>query len=64
MLPRLRALDPVAYIRFASIYRDIRDLAGFVRELEAMGAAEGPIRPVTGGGAELGPDLDHDEDGG
>ena len=36
VLPRLRALDPVAYVRFASIYRDIRDLAGFVRELEAM----------------------------
>ena len=38
VLPRLRALDPVAYVRFASIYRDIRDLAGFVRELELMGA--------------------------
>ena len=44
VLPRLRALDPVAYIRFASIYRDVRDLAGFVRELEAIGAAEsGPV---------------------
>ena len=37
VLPRLRKLHPVAYIRFASIYRDVRDLEGFVRELAAIG---------------------------
>ena len=36
VLPRLRALDQVAYVRFASIYRDFRDLGEFARELEAM----------------------------
>jgi transcriptional repressor NrdR len=35
VLPRLRVLDQVAYVRFASIYRDVRDLAGFERELDA-----------------------------
>lgn len=36
VLVRLRALDPVAYVRFASIYRDFRDLEGFVKELDAL----------------------------
>src|SRR4051812_21742081 len=36
VLPRLRALDQVAYVRFASIYRDFRDLAGFEKELDAL----------------------------
>ena len=36
VLPKLRALDQVAYVRFASIYRDFRDLDGFAKELEAM----------------------------
>jgi transcriptional repressor NrdR len=38
VLPRLRELDQVAYVRFASIYRDVRDLAGFERELDAARA--------------------------
>lgn len=33
VLPRLRALDGVSYVRFASIYRDFRDIDEFVREL-------------------------------
>jgi transcriptional repressor NrdR len=36
VLVRLRALDPVAYVRFASIYRDFRDLEGFAKELDAL----------------------------
>ncbi len=36
VLPRLRALDPVAYVRFASIYRDFGDLDRFAKELDAM----------------------------
>jgi transcriptional repressor NrdR len=36
VLLRLRALDQVAYVRFASIYRDFRDLDGFVKELDAL----------------------------
>jgi transcriptional repressor NrdR len=36
VLPKLRALDEVAYIRFASIYLDFRDLKGFEKELDAM----------------------------
>lgn len=36
LLPRLKALDQIAYVRFASIYRDFRDLDEFARELEAI----------------------------
>lgn len=36
VLPRLRQLDQVAYVRFASIYRDFRDLEGFAKELDAL----------------------------
>ena len=36
VLPRLRALDHVAYVRFASIYRDFEDLDQFTREVRAL----------------------------
>ena len=36
VLPRLKALDQVAYIRFASIYRDFRDAEGFAKEVDAL----------------------------
>jgi transcriptional repressor NrdR len=36
VLQRLKALDHVAYVRFASIYRDFRDLDGFAKELDAL----------------------------
>lgn len=36
VLVKLRALDQVAYVRFASIYRDFRDLEGFAKELDSL----------------------------
>jgi transcriptional repressor NrdR len=36
VLPKLRALDGVSYVRFASIYRDFRDIDEFARELEEL----------------------------
>ncbi len=33
VLPRLRHLDEVSYVRFASIYRDFRDIDEFAKEL-------------------------------
>ncbi|MCP4449128.1 MAG: transcriptional repressor NrdR [Myxococcales bacterium] len=33
ILPKLRELDEVSYVRFASIYRDFRDIDEFVSEL-------------------------------
>jgi len=44
VLPKLRALDQVGYVRFASIYRDFRDLDGFAKELDALrGEDTGPV---------------------
>jgi len=43
VLPKLKALDQVAFVRFASIYRDFRDLDGFVKEVDALrGEDTGP----------------------
>ena len=33
VLPHLRQLDEVSYVRFASIYRDFRDIDEFIHEL-------------------------------
>ena len=36
VMERLKALDPVAYVRFASVYRDFRDVGEFMTELEGL----------------------------
>ena len=38
VMEKLKDLDPVAYVRFASVYREFKDLDTFMRELEALGA--------------------------
>ena len=41
VMDRLRNLDRVAYIRFASVYRDFQDIDTFAREVEALQKEEG-----------------------
>ena len=36
VMERLRELDPVAYVRFASVYRAFRDVGEFMSELEGL----------------------------
>lgn len=36
IMARLRTVDPVAYVRFASVYRGYEDLEEFVRELHQL----------------------------
>jgi transcriptional repressor NrdR len=36
VLPKLHELDQVAYVRFASIYRDFRDVEQFAKEVESL----------------------------
>lgn len=36
VMERLRQLDAVAYVRFASVYREFKDLQSFMRELEML----------------------------
>jgi transcriptional repressor NrdR len=37
-IERLKELDSVAYIRYASVYRDFQDEESFAREIEALGS--------------------------
>ncbi len=36
IMKRLHALDPVAYVRFASVYREFKDVSAFVDELKVF----------------------------
>ena len=36
VMDRLRDLDPVAYVRFASVYRRFEDLGAFVEEVQSL----------------------------
>jgi transcriptional repressor NrdR len=36
VMDKLRALDGVAYVRFASVYKEFRDAHSFVREVEGL----------------------------
>ena len=36
LMERLRALDKVAYVRFASVYRDFQDVEAFLNELKDL----------------------------
>ncbi len=44
VLTKLKNIDEVAYVRFASIYRDFRDLEQFEQELDALRDDSGPVR--------------------
>jgi len=36
VMGRLRTVDQIAYVRFASVYKEFRDVAGFVDEISAL----------------------------
>jgi transcriptional repressor NrdR len=36
LMARLKTLDQIAYVRFASVYRDFRDVQAFFKELEGL----------------------------
>ena len=48
VLPKLKELDEVAYVRFASIYRDFTDVASFTREVDALRTDEHPPAAASG----------------
>ena len=45
VLVGLRGLDPVAYVRFASVYRQFKDVQEFVSELGRLKSEPPPGRP-------------------
>jgi transcriptional repressor NrdR len=54
VMRRLRALDEVAYVRFASVYRSFRDIAEFMNELRELAdqPKEGRPKPLPGKGGQ------------
>lgn len=44
----LRDVDPVAYVRFASVYREFKDVSEFVDEIQPMLAGRSPARGAKG----------------
>ncbi|MBP8613857.1 MAG: transcriptional repressor NrdR [Firmicutes bacterium] len=47
VMEKLKGIDDVAYVRFASVYREFRDLDGFRKEVERILAEKGkePTQP-------------------
>ena len=41
VMKKLHAVDPVAYVRFASVYREFKDVEQFMRELKDLLATKG-----------------------
>ena len=41
VMRKLHSLDPVAYVRFASVYREFKDVEQFMRELKELLALKG-----------------------
>jgi len=48
VMERLPALDEVAYVRFASVYRSFRDIAEFMDELKDIIEGQGKKLPAKG----------------
>ena len=44
IMRRLKALDKVAYVRFASVYLEFEDVSAFMTELKDLVRARGPIK--------------------
>jgi len=44
ILEKLNSLDKVAYIRFASVYRQFENLDEFIREINRLGGEQTPVQ--------------------
>ena len=45
VLAQLREIDPVGYVRFASVYKDFQDPEDFEQELKSLSEKQEPKRP-------------------
>jgi transcriptional repressor NrdR len=41
-MARLHALDSVAYVRYASVYRQFQEVGDFIEEIESLGRRVAP----------------------
>lgn len=49
VMAKLRELDEVAFVRFASVYREFRDVGEFMNELkDILAARKKPLTPLNG----------------
>lgn len=64
VMDELRRIDQVAYVRFASVYREFKDVTQFMQELEGLAESVEEVRPPTDpeDESEKGPDLDDRKD--
>ena len=51
VMEELKQVDQVAYVRFASVYRDFKDVTDFMTELESMSAESGGRKKSPSGRA-------------
>jgi len=63
VLEHLRALDEVAYLRFASVYKDFEDVGDFEREVGLLTKSTEPKGPGGSRAGAGGPALPDDADG-
>jgi transcriptional repressor NrdR len=45
VMQRLRKMDQVAYVRFASVYKEFRDVSEFVHEISSLAPGDAPAHP-------------------
>jgi len=45
VMQRLRKTDQVAYVRFASVYKEFRDVSEFVHEISSLAPGDAPVIP-------------------
>ena len=45
VMQRLRKTDQVAYVRFASVYKEFRDVSEFVSEISSLAPGEAAVNP-------------------
>ncbi len=52
VLEKLKEADPVAYVRYASVYKDFDDVSRFIEELQTFSKAKkSAVKPFEGGSA-------------
>jgi transcriptional repressor NrdR len=47
IIDRLKAIDEVAYVRFASVYRQFKDINEFMDEIKGILVDKGKGKPAT-----------------
>ena len=52
VLTKLKDVDIVSYIRFASVYREFRDIDSFMEEIKSLSRGKKKSRKTVDGGSD------------